>query len=298
MRYASIPLAALALVLSGCAPSAPPQTPVETATPSASPDDDFRSLEEEYDAHLGIYAIDTGTGETVEFNADERFAYASTFKALAAAAVLQETTDEQLEQTVTYTADELVEYSPVTELHVDTGLPLSEIAAAAVQLSDNTAGNLLLEHLGGPDGLEAQLEELGDDVTEVDRWEPELNTAEPGDLRDTSTPRALADDLRQYVLGDALEPADREVLVEWLQGNQVGDALIRAGVPDGWTVGDKTGAAAYGTRNDLGVLWPPQGDPIVLAILSHRNDTDAGSEAPHHDALIADAARAVVDLLG
>ncbi|GAB7042384.1 MULTISPECIES: class A beta-lactamase [Catenuloplanes] len=254
----------------------------------------YQRLEQEYDARLGVYAVDTGTGRTVTFRPDERFAYASTFKALAAAAVLDRTTDAELRRVVRYTAADLVDYSPVTELHVDEGMTLAAIAEAAITVSDNTAGNLLFRELGGPDGLERALRAIGDRTTSVDRIETELNTAIPGDRRDTSTPRALATDLRAYALGGELCRSDRERLTAWLRANTTGAETIRAGVPAGWVVGDKTGSGGYGTRNDIAVLWPPAGAPIVLAVLSTRDTADA----KYDNALLADAAAAVVDRLG
>ncbi|MFE7869510.1 class A beta-lactamase [Micromonospora humida] len=288
-----------AVSLSACGTAGPASQPVgdgavTTAPPStADRNHAFRQLEERFDARLGIYAIDTGTGRTVEYRADERFAYCSTFKALAAAEILDGTTDAELDRVVRYSADDLVTYSPITEKHVANGMTLRAIADAAVRHSDNTAANLLLRRLGGPPGFRQKLRELGDEITEPARSETALNEAKPGDRRDTSTPRVLARDLRAYVVGDALEPADRDVLTGWLRGNTTGDELIRAGVPDGWIVGDKTGAGGYGTRNDIAVLWPPDRAPIVLAVLSTRDTKDAS----YDDALIARAAEVTTALL-
>ena len=185
-------------------------------------------------------------------------------------------------------------YSPVTERRVGTRMTLKELCAAAVRYSDNTAANLLLDRLGGPHGLDAILEELGDDVTRMERPEPELNDWTPGDTRDTSTPRALARDLRALVLGDALEQPERAQLARWLRTSTTGAALIRAGVPEGWTVGDKTGTGAtYGARNDIAVVWPPGRAPVVLAIMTTRPEPDA----EHDDRLIARAASAAVGAL-
>jgi beta-lactamase class A len=298
-------------VLAGCSagadrPAAPPApagptalTPSAPASPVAEPGDAtaaaaFAQLERDFDARLGVHAVDTGSGRTLAHRADERFAYASTFKALAAAAVLDRTTPAELDAVVPYTAADLAAYSPITERHTGTGLSLRALCDAAVRYSDNTAGNLLLAHLGGPAGLDAALAALGDDVTRVERTEPDLNEAVPGDDRDTTTPRAIAGDLRAYALGDALDADDRALLVGWLRANTTGAALIRAGVPAGWEVGDKTGNGAYGTRNDIAVLWPPDRAPIVLAVMSSRAEQDA----EHDDALIARAAAVVVDALG
>lgn len=288
--------------LTGCGagdapPAATPPPTSAASTPSASVPDvtgALAALEAEFDARLGVYAVDTGTGRTIEYHADERFGYASTFKALAAAALLAETTDDELDELVTYSADDLVSLSPITAEHVETGLTLRELAEAAVCYSDNTAANLLLERLGGPDGFREILRALGDEVTEPARWETELNVYTPGDDRDTSTPRALATSLAAYAVGDALAEDNRAQLVEWLVANTTGDELIRAGVPEGWRVGDKTGAGTYGTRNDIGVLWPPGGGaPIVLAVMSRRDQPDAEFD----NALIARATEVVVSAL-
>ncbi|MFV2017245.1 class A beta-lactamase [Micromonospora sp. LOL_023] len=293
-------VAAVALTpLAGCTASGPPAAaasaigqPSTSATVGAQ-FAELRRLEESFDARLGVYAVDTGTGRVVEHRADERFAYASTFKPLAAAAVFDQTTAAELDQVIGYTAEDLVTYSPITEQHVETGMPLRDIADAAIRYSDNTAGNLLLEQLGGPAGFEKRLREIGDDVTDPDRWETELNDYTPGDPRDTSTPRALAESLRAYAVDDVLATDDRDLLVDLLVANTTGDELIRAGVPTGWRVGDKTGAAGYGTRNDIAVIWPPDGAPIVLAVLSDRDDP----AAEYDNALIAQAAQAVVTVL-
>ncbi|TDC22809.1 class A beta-lactamase [Streptomyces sp. 8K308] len=256
----------------------------------------FEALEREFDARLGVYVLDTGTGREIAYRADERFAYASTFKALAAGAVLHEYGLDGIDEVVTYTEDDLVDHSPVTEDFVETGMSLSELCAATLWYSDNTAGNLLFDALGGPDGLEAILEEeLGDDVTEMDRYETELNEATPGDIRDTSTPRALASDLREFLLGDVLDARERELLRMWMVTNTTGETLIQAGLPDDWTVADKSGAGGYGGRNDIAVVWPDDGgDPLVMAIMSAHDEADAQRD----DALIAEAAAVAVDGLG
>ncbi len=251
-------------------------------------------LEEQFDARVGVYAVDTGTGESVAWRADERFAYASTIKALAAAVVLDQTTDTELDELVTFSADDLVPYSPVTEQNVADGMTLREILDAAVRFSDNTAANLMFTEIGGPARLDEALAAVGDDVTQVERVEPDLNEAAPGDTRDTSTPRALAADLRAFVVDDALTPDDRAQLTGLLRGSTTGDALIRAAAPAGWVVGDKTGAGGYGTRNDIAVLWPPDdAPPVVVAVMSSR----ATEDAEHDDALIAGAAGAALAAL-
>ncbi|MFU8947521.1 class A beta-lactamase [Mycetocola zhadangensis] len=281
--------------LTGCAASPGNETTAPpTAFPSASAAEPaFADLEEEFDARLGVYALDTGTGATVEYRSDERFAYASTIKVFGAAVMLDQTTDAELDTLVRYDPSDLLEYAPITEQHVDTGMTLRELADASLRYSDNTAAILIYEQIGGPAAVGTALKSWGDDVTSTDRIEPDLNEATPGDLRDTSTPETLATNLHSLLLGDALQPGDRQLLTDWLVGNTTGDNLIRAGVPADWTVGDKTGAAGYGTRNDIAVIWPPDGEPIVLAVLSSRSEPDA----EYDDALIAEATRLAVDAL-
>lgn len=277
--------------LSGCMTTVESSTPsTETAMETASEattDQDFSQLESEFDARLGVYAINTGTGRTVAYRSDERFAYTSTFKALAAGAVLQQNSIDELDEVITYTSDDLVTYSPITEQHVDTGMTLREICDAAIRFSDNTAGNLLLQKLGGPKGFEAVLRQLGDSVTIADRYETELNEAIPGDPRDTSTPRALATALQTFTISEVLSDEKRMLLVDWMRRNTTGDKLVRAGVPEGWEVADKTGAGSYGTRNDIAIIWPPNRDPIVIAVLSSRDTQNA----TYDEALIAKATK-------
>nr|WP_241561214.1 class A beta-lactamase [Streptomyces orinoci] len=261
-----------------------------TAPPAAA----FKGLEQRFGARLGLYALDTGTGREVTYRADERFAHASTFKALATGALLRHASDADLEQVVNYGPRDLQKWAPVTAKHTGTGMRLRELADAAMRYSDNTAANLILDRLGGPSGLQRQLFELGDSTTNINRPEPDLNEATPGDPRDTSTPRALAADLRRFVLGDALSPGRRRLLTDWLMGNTTGGPYIRAGVPAGWKVGDKTGNGGYGTRNDIAVAWPPSGRPVVIVILSDRAKANASSD----DSLIADATKAAVSSLG
>jgi beta-lactamase class A len=172
-------------------------------------------------------------------------------------------------------------------------MTLHAIMAAALDYSDNTAANLLLNQLGGPRRLQEALRRLGDTTTDADRTEPTLNDATPGDPRDTSTARALATDLREFVLGKVLPESRRELLTGWLLANTTGGPYIRAGVPRGWKVGDKTGNGDWGTRNDIAIAWPPGGAPVVIAILSRRGSANATSD----DALIADATKAALAAL-
>lgn len=260
---------------------------------SNNKDEKFAQIEDEFDAQLGVYAINTETNETIEYQPNERFAYASTFKALAAAILLKQNNLEDLEKVITYNEDDLVSHSPVTEKHVDSGMTLLEISEAAIRKSDNTAANFLLEAIGGPDNFEKALRDIGDDVTQSERYETELNEFSPENKRDTSTPKTMATNLKKVILSDYLPDNKRKLLSDWMTGNEAGDSLIRAGAPSEWTVLDKSGAGNYGTRNDIAVVKPPSKEPIVIAIMS-RHDTE---DAEYEDTLIAKAAEITLNAL-
>jgi beta-lactamase class A len=288
-------LAALVLVpLTACAAEAPapaPPVPAPASSTTAAPQPDFAPLERDFDARLGVYAVDTGSGREVTHRADERFGYASTHKAFSAAAVLQRTSLPGLDKVLKYTRADLQPNSPVTGKHVTTGISVRDAMDAALRYSDNTAANLLFRELGGPAGLGAALRGIGDTTTHVDRIEPGLNDLAPGDVRDTSTPRAMAGSLRAFTLGAALPPEKRTVLTDMMRANTTGGALIRAGAPAGWTVADKTGTGEYATRNDIAVVWPPGRAPIVLVIMTDKKAADAEPD----DRLLARAAALVLD---
>ncbi|MET9395154.1 class A beta-lactamase [Streptomyces sp. NPDC006624] len=304
-------LAAAALTplapLAGCATDDRPAGSASrspSAGPSASPPRGrppahrprLADLEREYRARIGVYALATGTGATVLHRADERFAFCSVFKALAAAAVLHRVSPDGLDRRVTYTRADLKSTAPVTGKHVDTGMTLRQLCDAAVRFSDGTAGNLLMRDLGGPAALTAYLRGLGDSVSRMDHYEPELHDVPPDDPADTTSPRAVATDFRTLLLGTALSARARALLLDWLSRNAtaVGARRIRAGLPEGWRVADKTGTGDYGRANDIAVLHPPGGEPLVLAVMTDRR----GRDAEPSDALIAEATRRTVAALG
>lgn len=221
----------------------------------------------------------------------------SVFKALAAAAVLRDLdrNGEVLARRVHYTEDDLViPGSDQTQAHLAEGMTIAELAEVAITYSDNTAGNLLLRELGGPTAITRFARSLGDRVTRLDRWEPELNTAEPWRRTDTTSPYAIGRTYGRLVLGDALNRRDRELLTHWLLNNTTSVDRFHAGLPKTWTIADKTGGGSYGTNNDVGVVWTEAGDPIVLSVLS----TMPAQDAVRVDALIADAASVVAGALG
>jgi beta-lactamase class A len=225
-------------------------------------------LEGRYGGRLGVAILDTARHKPIAYRGDERFPLCSTFKFLAGAFVLArvDAGEESLGRRVVYARDYLVPHSPTTEKHAgDGGLTMGEICEAAMTLSDNTAANLMLDSFGGPAALTAYLRSLGDNVTRLDRREPELNDVKPGDPRDTTSPIAMADLMRKIVLGTALSASSREQLTEWLVANRTGDKRLRAGVPKGWRVGDKTGSGPYNATNDIGMIWPPGRAPTIAA---------------------------------
>ncbi|MDX8028833.1 class A beta-lactamase [Lentzea sp. BCCO 10_0856] len=283
------------LPLAGCAatPATPTSAPPPaTTTTSAAPirHDALVELEKKYDARLGVYAAGVNT---IEHRADERFAFCSTFKGLATAAVLHRNPMTHLDDVVTYTEADLMKSSSITKDHVGTGMKIRDLCDAAVRYSDGTAGNLLLRDVGGPAELTRYLRELGDNETRMDRIEPDITSATPGDPRDTATPRSLGTDYQRLVLGDALAPEKRDFLKDLLERSTTGARRIRAGVPQGSRVANKTGTGDYGTANDIAVVWPPGREPILIAIMSSK----ASADAKYDEALIAEAAAYVVKTL-
>lgn len=246
--------------------------------------DKFSALETAAGGRLGVCIFDTGSGQRLSHRGDERFPLLSTFKALAAGCVLARVDrgEERLSRIVKYTQADVLSYAPVTKLHVADGMSMAALCDAAVGMSDNTAGNLMLASFGGPAGLTEWLRSIGDDVTRLDRTEPTLNEAKPGDLRDTTTPDAMAGTLRRLLTGDTLKPASRKQLADWLVASKVGDARLRAGLPSGWRTGDKTGTNGVGCANDVAITWPPERAPLIIAsYLDHAGGTPAQRDAVH-----------------
>ena len=258
----------------------------------AALDRQLATLEQQHQGRIGVALYQPDTGLSYGYRAEERFPFASTFKALLAAAVLQrsEFDPQWLQRVVHYRADDLLSYAPITRPHLAHGMSREALAIASVQYSDNTAANLLLEALGGLDEFNRFVAALGDQKFRLDRQEPDLNSALPGDNRDTTTPAAIATTLSRLTLGNGLAAPQQARFNAWLKGNTTGDAAIRAGVPSGWIVGDKTGGGGYGTTNDIAVLWPPQGTPLVLALYF----TQPSPDAKPRQAVLAEATRLVL----
>lgn len=249
--------------------------------------DELRALEREHSARLGVFARNTGTGRTVLYRADETFPMCSVFKTLAAAAVLRDLDHdgEFLARRIRYAAQDVRRsgFGPVTgkEENLARGMTVEQLCAAAICQSDNAAANLLLRELGGPRAVTRFCRSTGDGVTRLDRWEPELNSAEPGRLTDTTSPRAVGRTYERLALGDALAPPDRERLTGWLLANTTSTERFRAGLPADWVLGDKTGGGEYGTNNDVGIAWPPRGAaPVVMAVLTTKHEPKAAADNP------------------
>lgn len=249
------------------------------------------ALEAESRGRLGVAALDTGSGRRFAWRGDERFPVTSTFKFLLAAAILAEVDKgkERLDRGIPVAASDIVVHSPVVERFVGREASVAELCEATMIWSDNAAANLLLPAIGGPQGLTRFARAIGDQVTRLDRIEPDLNEATPGDVRDTTSPNAMLADLDRLALGSVLTPASRERLVGWLIANRTGDARIRAGLPGDWRVGDKTGGGDNGTANDIAVFWPPSGAAVLLTSYLTESPLDLDRRSAIH----AGVARAV-----
>jgi beta-lactamase class A len=254
-------------------------------------------IESESGGRLGVAVVDTFNGIDFGHRADERFPICSTFKLLACGAILArvDAGTEHLDRRIRFEARDLVVNSPITKDHVGgDGMPLADVCEAALTLSDNTAGNLMLATLGGPAGLTTYARSLGDGVTRLDRIEPDLNEALPDDPRDTTSPAAMLANLNALVLGNALSDKSKDQLTRWLLANKTGDARLRAGLPRDWRVGDKTGSGERGSTNDLGIVWPPERGPILVSV--YLTGTEASAE--QRNATIAAVGRTVASSLG
>ncbi|MDT5213822.1 MAG: beta-lactamase class [Mycobacterium sp.] len=251
----------------------PQPTLVDPAEPLPPFEDRVTALETRHNAYAGLYAVDVDTGRSVSHRADDPFAMCSTFKTYAASRVLQKSAagELKLNDAVSISPEDIVANSPVTGAHVDQSMTIGELCQAALQQSDNAAGNWLLRIIGGPSRITDFARSIGDERTRLERWETELNTAIPGDPRDTSTPRALGEGYRKLLTGDALGAVERTQLEDWMRGNAT--SSMRAGLLPRWTSADKTGSGDYGSTNDVGVAYSPNGQRALLSFMT-RSQTD------------------------
>ena len=254
----------------------------------------FREIEARTGGRLGLWAARDGSAP-VAWRADERFLMCSTFKFLAVAAVLAlvDKGVERLDRRIAYGQSDLLDYAPVTKAHVGQGgMGMGDLCAAAIELSDHTAANLILASLGGPKGVTGYVRSLGDAVTRLDRIEPELNQAQPGDPRDSTTPASMAGLWRKILVGGALSTASRERMMDWLAACQTGAARLPTVTPPGWRIGHKTGSGRT-TIGDIAMLSPPTGAPVLIAVYFEC----AGVPDARRDSAIADAGRLALKLL-
>jgi len=227
------------------------------------------AIEAREGGRLGVAILDSGAGAYLGYRDDERFPMCSTFKLLAAAAALKRVDEgtERLDRVIPYTAADLLGYAPIAKAHAaEGGMRVADLCAAAIDWSDNTAANLILQSIGGPAGFTQLTRSLGDTVTRLDRIEPELNASVPGDERDTTSPRAMVGAMRAVLLGDALSEASRRQLESWLDDDKVGDKRLRARLPPSWRIGDKTGTGDYGSTNCIAIIRPPGRAPLFAAV--------------------------------
>ncbi|PRH40972.1 class A beta-lactamase [Burkholderia vietnamiensis] len=250
---------------------------------------ELAALDKASNVRLGVAALDTSNGTRIAHHARERFPLCGTYAVVAAAAILARASLDAslLPRRILYRRYEVVAGSPVTESHVDTGMTIAQLCAAMLQSGDKGAGNLLMNVLGGPQAVTAFAHESGDTVFRLDRWEPELNRATPGDERDTSTPVAMVDTLQRLLLGDTLQQAQRAQLTDWMTAGAPDATGIAAGVPPGSRVAAKRGTGGYGTTTEVAVVWPPSRAPIVLAVSFTQAQADAAARAD----VVASAAR-------
>ncbi|MNM45957.1 Beta-lactamase precursor [compost metagenome] len=272
-------------------------SPLLFAAPAAAgtAEAQLAALEQSAGGRLGVAAWRTDNSARVSHRADERFPLCSTFKAMLAAAVLARSASQPglLDQHVRYEKKELVTYSPITEKHLDDGMSVADLCAATLQYSDNSAANFLMVILGGPQAVTAYARNIGNTVFQLERWETELNSAIPGEVRDTASPASMAHSLQKLLLGTSLPAPQRQLLDSWMRGNTTGDKRIRGGLPAGWAVADKTGSGAYGSVNDIGVAYPASGAPLVIAVYYTREQKNA----PTNQDIISAATRIVAAAL-
>ena len=250
--------------------------------------DALARIERRSGGQLGVEVWHTGSGRRWGHRRDERFPMCSSFKLLLAGAALHQAAAGalRLDEQLAYSRADLQPWSPVTEgLLAEGSMAVAALCAATLATSDNTAANLLLARLGGPTAVTTFLRSLGDPVTRLDRYEPEMNTPHPE--WDSSAPRAMAHSLHALLLGDVLAPPHRARLKAWLQASVTGGRRLKAGLPAGWSIAEKTGTSDSGSTNDIGVVWSPRGEPLVVAAFI-RN-----SRAPHgqREAALADVGR-------
>lgn len=243
-------------------------------------------LESNEGGRIGVSAINTGDNQRLNYRSDERFAMCSTHKLLLVAAVLSRVDKgkDSLERLVKFSQSDIQNYAPIAKQHLGEGaMSIADLSVAAIKYSDNTAATLLLKGIGGPKAFNLYTQSLGDRVTRLDRFEPDINTNIQSDPRDTTTPSAMVNTMRKLLLGNALSPKSKELLLTWLIGNTTGDKKLRAGINSNWKIGDKTGSGENGASNDVAIVWPTDNKPWLIAVYY----TDAKSSQEQQSKVIA-----------
>lgn len=255
----------------------------------------LETLESKSGGRLGVAVIDTSDGSKYSWRGNERFPLCSTSKVMVVAAILKKNESDHhlLDKKIQINKSDMANYNPVTRKHIGSYMTVAELSTAVLQYSDNTAMNKLLAYLGSPQQATQFARTIGDKDFRLDRNEPGLNTAIPGDTRDTTTPSAMADSLNKLVLGTALKEAQRTKLAEWMKGNTTGSDSIKAGLPAAWVVADKTGSGDFGTTNDIAVIWPKNHAPVILTAYF----TQHGKDATARRDVLASAAKLVAEAI-
>ena len=262
----------------------------------ASASDRLAAVEFGVGGRLGVAALATGSGQRIDFRSDHRWPMCSTFKLLLAGAVLAKVDagQERLDRQIAFGKDDLQEYGPIVKNNLAVGkMTIRDLCDAAIRWSDNAAANLLLATIGGPEGVNQFTRSMDDHVTHLDRIEPFLNVVPPGDARDTTSPAAMLLDMKMLLLHDRLQPASRDLLIDWLVRCETGNERLRAGLPSDWRVGDKTGTWSGGSSNDVAMVWPPGRSPLLITAYLANSPA---SQADQNKAL-AEVARIVADEL-
>lgn len=256
---------------------------------------ELKHIEQENDVTIGVYGMNTDNGKVYKHNADERFAFASTYKAIASGILLNNMPNGKLNKKIKINEQDIVAYSPVTEKYVGKTMSLKSLVQASMLQSDNTANNKIINEIGGIEGFNNELKTLGDYISKPQRLEPDLNDYDPTKIADTTTPRAAATTLHKLLASKQMDKDNQALLKQVMIENETGDSLIKAGVPKEYTVGDKSGQAlTYGTRNDLAFIYTDKHrKPIILAVYTKQDQKNAKPD----DKIIAAAAKEAIKKL-
>lgn len=259
----------------------------------------IEALQQRSGGRIGLFALNSGSRAQIAFQADQRFAFCSTFKLLLAAAVLARVDAGQLnlDKPIRYGSHDMLDHAPITSARLLNGrgvMSVGELCEAVVTVSDNPAANLLFPLVGGPPGLTRFLRELGDPHTRSDRIEPSLNSNQAGDERDTTTPAAFVSSMEALLLGNRLSEDALQLLLSWMVGSRTGLQRLRAGLPEGWRAGDKTGTGAGGAVNDVAIAWKPEQAPLLMAVCM----SGSSQSVEQLNAIHAELAALVVKAIG